>query len=97
MCFIKTATPRKCVHSDSVDLCSILEKASFWWIGFCARDCFKHSEANWRLLPRLFSEALDAGTAPDLHVQISTVERFYQKAFCERSFANLESLQPCSD
>ena len=61
-------------HSEFADLSSTLEKITFWWIGYCARDCFKHSEANWRLLPtgRLFSEALrlEAGKAPDLHVQI---------------------------
>jgi hypothetical protein len=53
-------------HSECADLSSSLEKISFWWIGFCARDCFKHSEANRRLLPRLFSEALEAGNAPEL-------------------------------
>ena len=60
-------------HSDADAPSSIPEKTSFWWIGFCARDCFKHLEAKWRLLPRLFSEALETGTAPGL--QCTKLER----------------------
>ena len=56
----------ECVYTDAGLSSSIPEKSTFCWIGFCARDCFKHSEAKWRLLPRLFSEALETGTAPCL-------------------------------
>ncbi len=65
-----------CAHSDAAAPSSIPEKTSFWWIGFCARDCFKHSEAKWHpsLLPRLFSEALETGTAPGL--QCTKVEHY---------------------
>ncbi len=55
------------------------------------RDCFEHSEATWRLLPSLFSEAQKTSTIPGL--QCTKVERL-QRALCERSFANLQSLQP---
>ena len=49
------------------------QQMSFCWNGFSPRDCFKHSEAKWRQLPRLFSEALETGTAPGL--QCTKVER----------------------
>jgi hypothetical protein len=55
------------------------------------RDCFEHSEAKWRLLPSLLSEAQETSTTPGLHC--TKVERS-QRALCERSFANLQSLQP---
>jgi hypothetical protein len=35
-----------------------LEKSTFCWIGFCARDDFKHSEAKWRQLPWFLPETL---------------------------------------
>ena len=55
----------QCTGSDSVNPCSSskeVENKSFCWNGFCARDLFKHSEAKWRVLPSLFSEALELGT-----------------------------------
>ena len=51
----------ECTASDSLDPSSsppIAEQLSFCWNGFCARDCFKHSEAKWRQLPWLLSETL---------------------------------------
>ncbi len=73
----------ECVFSEAVLSSSIPKKISFFWIGFCARDCFKHSESKWRLLPRLFSEALETGTAPGQEERSNC----YQD---ERSFANLQ-------
>jgi hypothetical protein len=49
------------------------QQLSFCWNGFSPRDSFKHSEAKWRQLPRLFSEAPETGTAPCL--QCTKVER----------------------
>ena len=54
----------ECTASDSLDPSSsplIAEQLSFCWNGFCARDCFKHSEAKWRQLPWLRSETLFPG------------------------------------
>ena len=49
----------KCVSSDGINPSSNLEQLSFCWKGLCARDCFRHSEIKWRLLPWPFSEALE--------------------------------------
>ena len=55
------------VNMRSSDVCnghnpsSSLEKLSFCWNGFCARDCFRPSETKWRQLPCPFSEALETG------------------------------------
>ena len=65
-----------CTTSDALNPSSIScesEEMPFCWNGFCARDCFKHSEAKWPLLLRLFSEALETGTAPGL--QCTKLER----------------------
>ena len=51
----------ECASSECYALCSSLKKNTFCWNGFCARDCFKHSEAKWRVLPSLLSEALETG------------------------------------
>ncbi len=39
------ASAGQCVLSDLSRLSSKLEKTTFCWIGFCARDNFKHLEA----------------------------------------------------
>ncbi len=71
---------------------SNLEKASFCWIGFCARDYSKHSEAKWHQLPWLLPETLL--TTCRLALQCTKVERS-PSALGERSFAKLQSLQLC--
>jgi len=85
--FIETVAPRWSVFTRM--LSSIPEKVSFCWIGFCARDCFKHSEAKWRQLPRLFSEALETGTAPCLHEGGTLVPESSLRAFfCQSPVAS---------
>ena len=83
----------ECTTSDSIGPSSspsFAEQLSFCWNGFCARDCFKHSEAKWRQLPWLLSETLFPGCR--LALQCTKVERS-SRALDERSFANLEALQ----
>ena len=79
----------ECTTSDSIGPSSspsVAEQLSFCWNGFCARDCFKHSEAKWRQLPWLLSETLFPGCR--LALQCTKVERS-SSALDERSFATL--------
>ena len=83
----------ECTASDSLDPSSspsIAEQLSFCWNGFCARDCFKHSEAKWRQLPWLRSETLFPGCR--LALQCTKVERS-SRYLDERSFATLPPFQ----
>jgi hypothetical protein len=53
------------------------EGFSFCWIGFCARDDFKHSEVKWRLLHwQVLRESL---TTCRLALQCTRVERYFAK------------------
>ena len=78
----------ECALSDDVAPSSIPEMTSFWWIGFCARDCFKHSEAKWSLLPSLFSEALDTGTTVYKSGTLILVESSLRAFFCQSPVAS---------
>ena len=83
----------ECTASDSLDPSSSplnAEQLSFCWNGFCARDCFKHSEAKWRQLPWLRSETLFPGCR--LALQCTKVERS-SRYLGERSLANLPPFQ----
>ncbi len=80
----------KCACSEFTCPSSTLEKVPFCWIGFCARDDFKHSEAKWRQLPWSLSETLL--TTCRLTLQCTKLERS-PRALGERSFAKLQSLQ----
>ena len=62
------------------------EKKSYCWIGFCARDLFKHSEAKWRVLPSLFSEALELG--PTVYKNGTLVEFTLAAFFCRFPIAS---------
>ncbi len=79
--------------SECFRLGSKVEKSTFCWIGFCARDDeFKHSEAKWCQLPWLLSETLL--TTCRLTLQCTKVERspiYLGERF--ESFAKLQSLQ----
>ena len=48
----------ECAFAEAVLASSIPEKFTFCWIGYLARDIFKHSEVKWRQLPWLRSETL---------------------------------------
>ena len=83
----------ECTALDSLDPSSSpssAEQLSFCWNGFCARDCFKHSEAKWRQLPWLRSETLFPGCR--LALQCTKVERSSRRLH-ERSFATLPPFQ----
>ena len=41
----------ECAFSGGFTPSSNRERISFCWIGFCARDDFKHSEVRWRQTP----------------------------------------------
>jgi hypothetical protein len=78
-----------CTASDSVNPCSSSvedEKKSYCWNGFCARDLFKHSEAKWRVLPSLFSEALELG--PTVYKNGTLVEFTLAAFFCQFPIAS---------
>ena len=65
----------ECALSGGFTPSSNRERFSFCWIGFCARDDFKHSEVKWRLLPRLVLR--ESMTTCRLALQCTRVERSY--------------------
>ncbi len=79
---VPSSSVAQCTASDSVNSSSSsskVQRTSFCWNGFCVRDLFKHSEAKWRVLPSLFSEALETGpTVYKSGMPISRHGRFSQ-------------------
>ncbi len=62
----------ECAFSGGFTPSSIRKRFSFCWIGFCARDDFKHLEVKWRQLPWLVLR--ESMTSCRLALQCTRVE-----------------------
>ena len=83
----------ECTFSETLHPSSIPEPFCFCWNGFCARDCFKHSEAKWCVLPSPRQSVLRGSrdspcTWPTVYNSLTVILTSRRAFFCQSPVAS---------